>query len=144
MQKVATIIHFSDPVKPSEAELAAMRARARTHPSQTSEWQTEKLGTREFQGITANGTRRTRTIPAGQIGNALPLAIINESWLSPQFGTVMAIADDPRRGRTTAEVVEFHQGDPDPSLFSPPKDYVVKEQAAQQPATIVSTPTPTQ
>jgi hypothetical protein len=138
MQKIATIIHLPDPVKPSEAELAAMRARAGSRPPpQTNQWQTESLGTREFQDIPARGTRRTQTIPPGQQGNALQLVITNETWLSSQFGNMMAISDDPRRGRSTAEVVEFHQAAPDPSLFSPPKDYIVKEQPAQPPATII-------
>jgi hypothetical protein len=143
MQKTANIVHFPDPVRPSEAELAAMRANAQSHPARTNEWQTEKLGTREFAGILANGTRRTQTIPAGEQGNALPLVTVNESWIASQLNlNMMAIFDDPRRGRSTAEIVELHQGDPDPALFSPPKDYIVKEQPAQPPATIVSSPTP--
>jgi hypothetical protein len=145
MQKTANIVHFPDPGRPSEAEVAAMRASARSHPARTSDWQTEKLGTREFAGITANGTRRTQTIPAGEQGNALPLVTVNESWTSSQLNlNMMAIFDDPRRGRTTAEIVELHQGDPDPSLFSPPKDDTIKEQAAPPPATIISSPTATQ
>jgi hypothetical protein len=141
MQKIATIVHFSDPVKPSEAELAAMRARASSHPPQTNQVQTEALGNREFYGIRANGIRRTVTIPAGQQGNALPLVTTTESWASPRYGPMMVIIDDPRRGRTTAEIEEFHQGDPDPSLFTPPRDYIVKEQPVSPPATIVSAPT---
>jgi hypothetical protein len=142
MQKIANIVHFPEPGKPSQAEIEAMRASARSHPARTNEWQTEKIGTREFAGIIANGTRRTQTIPAGQQGNALPLVTVNESWISSQLNLdVMAIFDDPRRGRTTAEIVELHQGDPDPAVFSPPKDYTVKEQPAPPPATIISSPT---
>ena len=142
MQKIANIVHFPEPGKPSQAEIEAMRASARSHPARTNEWQTEKLGTREFAGIIANGTRRTQTIPAGQQGNALPLVTVNESWISSQLNLdVMAIFDDPRRGRTTAEIVELHPGDPDPAVFSPPKDYTVKEQPAPPPATIISSPT---
>jgi hypothetical protein len=142
MQKIANIIHFPEPVKPSEAEIEAMRASARSRPARTNEWQTERLGTREFVGITASGTRRTKTIAAGEQGNALPLVTVNESWTSSQLNLdVMGIFDDPRRGRTTAEIVELHQGDPDAALFSPPKDYVIKEQAAPPPAIIISAPT---
>jgi hypothetical protein len=142
MPKIANIVHFPEPVKPSEAEIEAMRAQARSHPARTNEWQTEKLGTREIAGIIASGTRRTQTIAAGEQGNALPLVTVNESWTSSQLNLdVMAIFDDPRRGRTTAEIVELHQGDPDPSVFSPPKDYTVKEQPAPPPATIINSPT---
>jgi hypothetical protein len=94
--------------------------------------QTEKLGTREFQGHTATGTRRTQTIPAGEEGNALPLVLVNESWISRDLNfTMMAINDDPRRGRTTAEIEEIHPGDPDPALFSPPEGYIIKDQNPQ-------------
>ena len=139
--RTANIIHFPEPVRPSEAELAAMRANAHSHPARTNEWQTENLGSREFAGIVANGTRRTLTIPAGEQGNALPLVTVNESWTSSQLNLdVMAIFDDPRRGRTTVEIIELHRGDPDPSLFSPPKDYIVKEQPAPPPAVTISAP----
>ena len=142
MLKIANIVHFPEPGKPSEAEIEAMRASARSHPARTNEWQIEKLGTREFAGVVANGIRRTQTIPAGEQGNALPLVTVNESWTSSQLNlNVMAIFDDPRRGRTTAEIIELHQGEPDPTIFSPPKDYTVKEQSAAPPATIISTPT---
>jgi hypothetical protein len=142
MPKIANIVHFPEPAKPSEADIAAMRANARSHSGRTNEWQIEKLGTREFAGTIANGTRRTQTITAGEQGNALPLVTVNESWIASQLNlNMMTIFDDPRRGRTTAEIVELQQGDPDPSLFSPPKDYTVKEQAAPPPATIISSPT---
>ena len=41
---------------------------------------------------------------------------------------LMAINDDPRRGRTTTEYEELNRGEPDPSLFTPPADYKVVEQ----------------
>lgn len=130
---IATIFHIPTPQPPSPAELAAMHARAQTRRPTTTpttpQWQIEKLGTREFQGISAIGTRRTETIPAGEQGNALPLVSVNESWASRDFNlTMMAIQDDPRRGRTTAEIEELHRGDPDPALFSPPENYIIKDQ----------------
>jgi hypothetical protein len=130
---IATIFHFATPQPPSPAELAAMRAKAQTRTSTTTpttaQLQVEKLGTREFQGISTSGTRRTLTIPAGEQGNALPLVVVNESWVSRELNlTMMAIQDDPRRGRTTAEIEEFHRGDPDPALFSPPEGYIIKDQ----------------
>jgi hypothetical protein len=143
-RKTATIFRLPDPIKPSEAELAAMHATARPHPPQNIQFQTDKLGSREFQGITTNGTLRTQIIPPGQQGNALALVLTNEMWTSSRYGIMMAIVDDPRRGHTTAEIEEFHQGEPDPSLFTPPKDYIVKEQTAPQPAIIISTSGTTQ
>jgi hypothetical protein len=48
----------------------------------------------------------------------------------------MSIRDDPRQGRTTAEIEELHQGDPDPAIFSPPEGYIIKEQNPQS-ATVI-------
>src|SRR5262249_52265155 len=41
---------------------------------------TESLGSREFDGVRADGKRTTRTIPAGAIGNEKPIAIVSERW----------------------------------------------------------------
>jgi hypothetical protein len=134
--KVANIMHPPQAVRPSEAELAAMRANAksRPRPAQANPWQIESLGIREFHGVAANGTRRTLTIPAGQEGNALAVVTVNESWTSPKLGiSMMEIRDDPRRGRTVAEVEEFHEGDPDPSLFSPPRTTSSKNNPPRHP-----------
>ena len=139
--KIATIVHFPPPQTPSPAELAAMRASAQNRPPTVPQMQTERLGIREIQGFAATGTRRTQTIPAGEEGNALPLITVNESWISRDLSlTMMAIGDDPRRGRTTAEIEELHRGDPDPALFSPPEGYILKEQNLQT-QTIVAAPT---
>ncbi len=127
--KIATIFHMPISQPPSPAELAAMRASAQTRQATMPQWQIENLGTREFQGLSAIGTRRTQTIPAGEEGNALPLVLINESWVSQDLNvTARSIHDDPRRGRTTAEIEELHRGDPDPTLFSPPEGYIIREQ----------------
>jgi hypothetical protein len=140
--KIANIVHFPPPQIPSPAELAAMRANAQNRPSTVPQMQREKLGIREFQGSAATGTRITQTIPAGEEGNALPLILINESWVSRDLNlTMMSIHDDPRRGRTTAEIEELNRGDPDPALFSPPEGYIIKEQNLQS-STVVAAPTP--
>jgi hypothetical protein len=114
---------------PSPAELATVRANPQTRPVTLPHRQPEQLGTREFQGIPTTGTRRTQTIPAGEEGNALRLVIVTESWMSRDLNlSMMSISDDPRRGRTTAEIEELHRGDPDPALFSPPEGYIIKDQ----------------
>jgi hypothetical protein len=129
--KIATIFHMPTPQRPSQAEITAMTAEAhlRQAAAAMSQWQTETLGTREFLGVSATGIRQTETIPAGEEGNALPLIVVHESWFSRDLNiTLMAIRDDPRRGRTTAEIEELHRGDPDPAIFSPPDGYIIKEQ----------------
>jgi hypothetical protein len=141
--KVATIVHMPTPQKPSEAEMALMLADSKTrHAATMSQTQTENLGLRDFHGISAEGTRRTTTVPAGEQGNALPLISTYETWYSRKLAVgTLTINDSSRNGRITAEIEELHQGDPDPSLFSPPKDYIIKDQPASPPTTIISTPT---
>jgi hypothetical protein len=57
--KIAIIFHMPTPQRPSQAEIAAMTASGHVRQAAMSQWQTEQLGTREFQGLSATGTRRT-------------------------------------------------------------------------------------
>src|SRR5579885_957814 len=43
----------------------------------------EKLGSQTIEGVLAEGTRTTTTIPAGQIGNEREINIVDERWVSP-------------------------------------------------------------
>jgi hypothetical protein len=89
---------------------------------------TERLGSRSINGILAEGTRTTRTIPTGEEGNDLPLVIVNETWNSRELGImVMAINEDPRRGKTTFELEDISLGEPDAALFAPPAGYKVED-----------------
>jgi hypothetical protein len=49
----------------------------------------EELGTQSIAGVMAQGTRITRTIPAGQIGNEKPILIVHESWYSNDLQMVV-------------------------------------------------------
>jgi hypothetical protein len=128
--KVVRILHQDVmPAKqPSPAELVERQKMAEMRQPPKSEFRTEDLGTRTFNGVTAQGTRRVRTIPAGEEGNELPLEVIDESWYSKQMGLMlMIIRDDPRQGRTTAEFEELNLAEPDPALFAAPAGYKVEE-----------------
>jgi hypothetical protein len=120
------------PPQPSAEQLAQqqkmMQAARAQQALQQKENQTEDLGTRNFNGVLAHGTRTTRTIPAGEEGNDQPLVVINENWRAREMGlTVMAISDDPRRGRTVTEYEELTLGEPDPAVFAPPAGYTVQD-----------------
>lgn len=93
----------------------------------------ERLGTRTFMGLEADGQRWTTTIPTGQIGNSAPLVSTRENWIarSPHI-PVYSIDDDPQRGKTTLKLVSFKWGEPDPALFKPPSDYKVIVQHMQK------------
>jgi hypothetical protein len=86
----------------------------------------ESLGTQMINGLVAEGTRITRTIPAGQIGNEKPLQIISERWYSPDLQIVLkSTRSDPRFGTTTYTVTNIQRTEPAASLFTVPADYTV-------------------
>ena len=88
---------------------------------------TESLGTQTIEGVQAQGTRTTRTIPAGAIGNDQPIQIITERWFSPDLQTVVMMKhSDPRNGETTYQLTGINRSAPDASLFEVPADYTVK------------------
>src|SRR6266436_4732410 len=88
----------------------------------------EDLGTQTIAGVSAQGTRFTRTIPAGQIGNEKPITIVHESWYSNDLQImVMSKRSDPRFGETTYTLTSMQRHEPDASLFSVPPDYTVSE-----------------
>ena len=89
---------------------------------------TESLGAQTIEGVTAEGTRRTLTIPAGEIGNTLPIECVEETWYSPELQiTVMSKFRDPRTGETTYRLTNLSRSEPDRSLFEVPADYTFRE-----------------
>jgi hypothetical protein len=89
---------------------------------------TESLGKQNIEGVEAEGTRITMTIPAGEIGNERAIEIVSERWYSPELQTViMTKHSDPRFGETVYRLTNISRGEPDKSLFQVPSDYVIKE-----------------
>jgi hypothetical protein len=92
---------------------------------------TESLGQQMMEGVMAEGTRTTTTIPAGTIGNAQPITIVSEQWFSTDLQVlVMTRHSDPRSGESTYRLTNIVRGEPDRSLFEVPADYTVKEPTA--------------
>lgn len=88
----------------------------------------EDLGVQTINGISAQGTRFTRTIPAGQAGNAKPIIITNERWYSQDLQIVIkTVRNDPRFGETTYTVTNIQKQEPAAALFAVPSDYTVKQ-----------------
>src|SRR5580700_632599 len=88
----------------------------------------EQLGTQTMEGVAAEGTRTTVTIPAGQIGNELPIVTVTERWYSPELQvTVMNKRTDPRIGTTTYRLTNIIRSEPAPTLFQVPSDYTIHE-----------------
>jgi hypothetical protein len=89
---------------------------------------TESLGKQVIEGVEAEGTRTTITIPAGQIGNEQAINIVSEKWYSPELQTViMSRNNDPLVGETVYRLTNINRGEPSRSLFEVPADYTVKE-----------------
>jgi len=88
----------------------------------------EDLGTQKVAGVSAQGTRYTRTIPAGQMGNEKPITIVSEHWYSNDLQlTVMSKRSDPRFGDTTYSMTNIQRTEPAASLFTVPSDYTVHQ-----------------
>ncbi len=88
----------------------------------------ESLGARSFDGVQAEGSRRTITIPAGEMGNVRPIIVTDERWYSPQLQTVvMTRHSDPRTGEQTFHLRNIRLGEPARNLFEPPPGYEVHE-----------------
>jgi hypothetical protein len=86
----------------------------------------EDLGAETIAGVTAQGTRVTHTIPAGQIGNEKAITIVSEHWYSADLQmTVMSKRSDPRFGDTTYTLTNIQRSEPAASLFAVPSDYTV-------------------
>lgn len=87
---------------------------------------TEDLGSQTIEGVVANGTRTTRTIPAGQIGNDKPISIVTEVWTSPDLKAIVySKRSDPRIGEQTFRLTDIARTEPDSSLFSVPSDFKI-------------------
>ena len=88
----------------------------------------ENLGTQTIEGVMAEGTRTTVTIPAGQIGNELAITTISERWYSPELKvTVKTTRSDPRSGTTTYTLKNISRAEPSPALFQVPPDYTIND-----------------
>jgi hypothetical protein len=88
----------------------------------------EDLGTQTIAGVSAQGTRITHTIPAGQIGNDKAITIVSEHWYSNDLQmVVMSKRSDPRFGDTTYTLTNIQRQEPTASLFAVPADYTVTQ-----------------
>lgn len=92
------------------------------------ESRSESLGKQNVEGVEAEGTRSTVTIPAGEIGNERPIEIVNERWYSPELQIlVMTRHSDPRFGEATYRLTNVDRSEPARSLFEVPADYKVQD-----------------
>jgi hypothetical protein len=88
----------------------------------------EDLGTEMVAGVSAQWTRMTRTIPAGQMGNEKPILIVHETWFSNDLQVVVkSKRTNPWIGEVTYRLTNIQRTEPAPSLFAVPSDFTVQE-----------------
>ena len=98
------------------------------HGSNEKNARKESLGKQSVEGVEAEGSRTTITIPAGEIGNERAIEIVSERWYSPELQVVvMTRHSDPRFGETTYRLTNINRSEPAKSLFEVPSDYKVEE-----------------
>ena len=108
----------------------------KTFPGEKDNAVKEQLGKQMIEGVEAEGTRTTITIPAGEIGNERPIEIVSERWYSPELQiVVMTRHSDPRTGETTYKLTNINRAEPAKTLFEVPAGYTVKEGPPFAPAT---------
>lgn len=87
----------------------------------------ESLGTKNFEGVSAEGTRLTIEIPIGQIGNDKPIFVVTEKWFSNELQMIVfSKHTDPFIGEVTFQLTNIKQGEPSTDLFVIPKDFKMK------------------
>jgi hypothetical protein len=87
-----------------------------------------QLGTKDFDGVRAEGKSTSYTIPAGEIGNKNPITVTSETWFSPDLqATVYSKNSDPRTGDTIYRLSNIKRSEQPMTLFTVPEGYTLKE-----------------
>ncbi|MCC2974233.1 hypothetical protein [Massilia sp. IC2-476] len=113
------------------ARVAPMIAGAIGEHKWAAKAESKDLGTREFNGVKANGTLRSYEIPAGEIGNRNAIVVSTETWISPELQAVVyQKRSDPRSGESVFRLEDLKREEPAAALFTVPSGYTVKDPRA--------------
>jgi hypothetical protein len=116
-------------VESLQAQLTALAGiqAARVASTTTVPVNAEDLGAQMQNGVMAQGTRTTLTIPKGQIGNNRDIHVVNERWYSKELQMlVKSVNSDPRFGVTTYDLTNIVRS-VDPSMFQIPASYTITD-----------------
>ena len=84
--------------------------------------ETLSLGSLFVNGVLADGSRLTKKIPPGDVGNDHLIEIVSETWFAQSLQTVVQRRTvDPRIGTTEFKLTEITLGEPPSDLFVAPK-----------------------
>jgi hypothetical protein len=124
--RTATRNGWTRPGRSGPAPANRAEQKGRRLKSVNANTKTESLGRQTIDGVAADGTRTTTTIPAGELGNEQPIQIVTERWYSPDLQTfVLSKRSDPRSGETITRLANITRAEPAHSLFEVPADYKV-------------------
>jgi hypothetical protein len=80
------------------------------------------IGKTVVDGIAAEGKRQVTLIPAGQIGNAKAIEIVDESWYAPELQVIVkSLHSDPRSGVVSYRLTGIERKEPEAKLFEIPE-----------------------
>ncbi|MES2015283.1 MAG: hypothetical protein V4484_02210 [Pseudomonadota bacterium] len=92
---------------------------------------TKDLGSKDIDGVKAQGKLRSYEIPAGEIGNRNAIVVATETWYSPELQvTLLSRSSDPRSGERSYRLTGLKRDEPAAALFAVPADYTVKDAMA--------------
>jgi hypothetical protein len=94
---------------------------------------TTAMGTKDFDGVKAEGKSTVWTIAAGEIGNRNAINVTSETWYSPELQlTVYSRYNDPRTGESIYRLANIRRGEPSAELFRIPAGYETKKRVARE------------
>jgi hypothetical protein len=89
---------------------------------------TSSNGTATVNGVIATHMQVTEVIPAGAIGNALPITTTRTTYVSQDLKLPVQIRTvDPRFGVSDMELTSISMGEPSAALFTVPAGYTIKK-----------------
>jgi len=101
----------------------------------------QSLGGREIEGVLAEDTRFTFTLPA-KADNEKPMEIVTERWYAPSIQAVVLVKrTDPRAGESVYRLTNIKRGVPSAALFTLPQNYRLIDEAGREVSSTRSTPT---
>jgi len=91
---------------------------------------TSSKGTATVNGVIATHLEVKEVIPAGAIGNALPITTVRTTWSSPDLKIPVQITSSDPRGRSSdMQLTNISTGEPSAAMFQVPAGYTVQKAA---------------
>lgn len=89
----------------------------------------EDLGGQTLTGLSVQGKRKSRTIPADQSGTGKTVVVVDEYWYAPDLSIYLLVKhNDPRTGEQIVAVSEVDRREPDAAQFSVPANFKIADE----------------